>query len=141
VTGSRPRLLLYVLGSGVACQHGVPTPPSGPHRATAHNPAVIIQYPPPPVRVECVPPQPRDECVWVDGNWTRQARGWGWSPGAWVIPPAKCYHAQAYSKWIRAGNNKQDQLYYFEAAWYAETPGKQCEAPRVCQSALSMEDC
>ena len=124
------------------CKSGLPGPATGPHRAQPDTTATVISYPPPAVKVECVPEQPRDECVWVDGSWKRSGSHWEWQVGAWVVPPSGCYYAAAYSQWIRVGpRSERDQLYYFEAAWYPQTPTGSCAEPRVCQNATTLEDC
>ncbi|HVJ94841.1 MAG TPA: hypothetical protein VM580_33890, partial [Labilithrix sp.] len=45
-----------------------------------------VPYPPPPARVETVPPMPRPDALWVDGEWLWQARRWAWKQGRWVVP-------------------------------------------------------
>jgi len=127
-----------------ACGTPLPGPPTGPHRAGTGNEAIIVRDSPPPVQVECVPPQPREACVWVDGSWTWAGRRWEWLPGAWVVPPADCYHAHAYSQWLDAGvdeGTKGGRLFYFPAAWYPQRAGKNCGAPTVCLVAPPIEEC
>jgi hypothetical protein len=91
-----------------------------------------------PARVECVPPQPRDECAWLDGNWGWSGKRWQWVPGSWVVPPVGCYHAPSYAQWVSgAAQNEQDSrdlLFYFESRWYAESGAKStCSAPTPCK--------
>ena len=136
-------LVGWVLALG--CGTPLPGPPTGPHRAGAGNDAIIVQNSPPPVQVECVPPQPREECVWVDGSWVWAGRRWDWLDGAWLVPPVGCYHAHAYSQWLDAGIANQGRaggrLFYFPAAWYPNKPGAQCKAPKICVEATPIEDC
>lgn len=129
----------------LACGTPIVGPPTGPHRGDAGNEALIVHDSPPPVQVECVPPQPREECVWVDGSWSWAGRRWEWVMGAWVIPPSGCYHAHAYSQWIDAGPEKdgraESRLFYFPAAWYPNRVGGKCSTPKVCLSATPIEEC
>lgn len=137
--------LALVLSAFQACANPVPGPPTGPHQADAAQKALIVQKAPPPVQLECVPPQPREECVWIDGSWLWAGRRWEWLVGAWVIPPPGCYHAHAYSQWLNAGatgeGKSDDRLFYFPASWYPTTPGGKCAEPKVCLEATPIEDC
>ena len=74
--------LLVVLG---ACTARLPHPTYSAQVTTALTAA---DYPPPPARVEQVPPQPDPAAVWIDGEWTWNGRKWRWKPGRWVLPPA-----------------------------------------------------
>jgi len=66
-----------------ACGSSLPEPASVSHPRTAYEP---VLYPPPPARVELVPPKPRPGAVWIDGEWVWDGRRWGWQPGRWVMP-------------------------------------------------------
>lgn len=129
----------------LACGTPIIGPPTGPHRSGAGNDAIIVNDSPPPVQVECVPPQPRPECVWVDGSWSWAGRRWEWVTGAWVVPPPGCYHAHAYSQWIDAGIEKDglasSRLFYFPATWYPNRTGGTCSSPKVCLGATPIEEC
>ncbi len=46
-----------------------------------------VPYPPPPARVEYVPPRPSGDAVWIDGEWAWRGRRWAWRAGRWVVPP------------------------------------------------------
>lgn len=146
-TGSLRRKLGATTGVvliAVGCGTPIAGPRTGPHRADAANAAIVVNDPPPPVQVECVPPRPRDECVWVDGSWLWAGRRWEWLPGAWVIPPADCYHAKAYSKWLETGEKDgqaQSRLFFFPATWYPNRAGGTCTTPTVCSSATPIEEC
>jgi len=76
-------LALLVLG---ACGGGLPGPPTTPH--TADDPAVVVPFPPPPARVEIIPPQPAtlEAAVWLDGEWQWRGSRWVWLPGRWEVP-------------------------------------------------------
>jgi hypothetical protein len=129
----------------LACGTPIIGPPTGPHRSGAGNDALIVNNAPPPVQAECVPPQPRPECVWVDGSWSWAGRRWEWVMGAWVVPPRDCYHADAYSQWIDSGAAKEGEagsrLFYFSAAWYPNRTDGKCSTPKVCLRATPIEDC
>jgi hypothetical protein len=71
-----------------------------------------VAYPPPPARVEVVPPSPKDGAVWLDGEWTWQAERWSWKRGRWVIPPALA----AYSPWT-SNRDGTGTLYVAEGKW------------------------
>lgn len=137
--------LALVAGAVHACSSSVPGPPTGPHQVGDSQKAIIVQQAPPPVQLECVPPQPREGCVWVDGSWVWAGRRWEWLPGAWLVPPAGCYHAHAYSQWLDAGATRDgsngDRLFYFPAAWYPTQPGGTCAEPKICIEATPIEDC
>jgi hypothetical protein len=47
-----------------------------------------VPFPPPPARAETVPESPRDDAVWLDGEWVWQTRRWAWRKGRWVVPPS-----------------------------------------------------
>ena len=46
-----------------------------------------VPYPPPPARVESVPPRPSTKATWIDGEWTWRGKRWLWVRGRWVEPP------------------------------------------------------
>jgi hypothetical protein len=136
----------------------------GPHQAGG-NRVIIVTRAPPPAEVECVPPQPREECVWVDGSWRYAGRRWEWLPGAWLIPPTNCYYAEAYARWLPGGASTRrapsprastdgasadsaakdedngDRLFYFPAAWYPDSPGQKCAEPKICLVATPAAEC
>ena len=131
--------LFHVLALALAtgCGSSLKLVPTGAHRIDQAK-AVVVGYPPPPARVECVPDQPREECAWLDGTWRWGGRRWQWIPGAWVVPPPDCYHAPAYSQWV-SGEAKdvgaRDQLFFFEAKWYATQGAAACPPPELCSAA------
>ena len=135
--------------AALACGSQLPVPPTGAHQGSGANPAMIVNHPPPPVRIECVPEQPREECVWVDGSWRWAGRRWEWLPGAWVEPPMGCYYAPAYAEWLARGDTdsdtdsgeRRDQLFYFPAAWYPNTQKGSCPVPKLCRQAKPADEC
>ena len=86
-------------------------PPSGPH--TADEPAIAVPYPPPPARVEIVPPGGADKAVWIDGEWQWRSRRWVWLPGRWEVPYPGAYYAPATT--VRRADGA---LVWFAGAWH-----------------------
>jgi hypothetical protein len=88
---NRSRCLAFVSLTAVvsvvmACGSGrLPAPPYVEQPTSA---LVQVPYPPPPARAEQVPKSPNTQAVWLDGEWTWQARRWAWKKGRWVVPPA-----------------------------------------------------
>ncbi len=69
----------------VACASELPRPAYVAQTTDALAP---VPYPPPPARVETVPPSPGRGAVWIDGEWAWQGRLFAWRRGRWVMPPA-----------------------------------------------------
>ena len=90
---------------------------------------IIVDFPPPPARVEVVPADPGPPCVWVDGQWNYVARRWRWRDGDWVQPAEGCYYAPPRMVWVP--QMKTDTLYYLEGRWYRDS-GVTCDLPRSC---------
>lgn len=112
----------------IACGSSVPTPRLGPHPADAW---VEVPYPPPAAAVEVVPPQPRSDAVWVDGQWAWRGRYFVWQRGAWVIPPAHAY----FSRWARY-YDKDGTLYFADATWRSDN-GRPLPAPAILRTAAT----
>src|SRR5262249_19876160 len=103
-------LALVVTIAIVACGHArLPRPPYVQQPTSA---LVEAPYPPPPARVEVVPDSPRDEAVWVDGEWTWHGRRWAWRRGRWVVTPS----GGAFSPWTTVRNG-DGTLYFAEGTW------------------------
>jgi hypothetical protein len=118
-----------------ACGMQLSTPPTGPHPAgTTHY--VEVPYPPPPARVEIVPPKPPDaDAVWVDGEWAWQGKRWVWQPGGWVARPRAGY----FAPWLvyRLDNGR---LLFAPGAWHAAS-GEKLPNPVVLEPARNgLED-
>lgn len=97
-------------GGFLACGSArMPAPPYVQHPTLALEP---IPYPPPPARVEYVPPRPRPNAVWLDGEWAWQARRWAWKPGRWVVPPPNA----RFAPWVTV-RNEAGALFFAEGAW------------------------
>jgi hypothetical protein len=90
-------------------------------RETEHPPGpdegVCVPYPPPAPKAEVVPPQPSDDHVFVDGQWSWQTRRWVWVPGGWVIPPP----GASYAKW-KVERLHNGALAYFQGHWHERSP-------------------
>jgi len=103
----------------VGCGGSVlPLPTIGPHYGEE---PVIIPYPPPPARVEVVPPKPPEpkRAVWVDGEWQWKGRRWIWQGGQWQEPIADGYYAPAATLRLADGT-----LAYFPGTWKWGKPPK-----------------
>lgn len=114
---------------GAACGARLPTPPTGAHPASSTN-YVEVPYPPPPARVEVVPPAPQERgAVWVDGEWAWQGKRWSWLPGGWVVPPLGAY----FAPWLvyRLDNGR---LLFAPGAWHAAN-GERLPNPVVLDAA------
>jgi len=129
----RPRRLTLVLLFGAmvgACGGAIAAPPTGSPPAGTRV-YVEVPYPPPPAHVEVVPRRPRDECVWVDGQWTWQGKRWLWESGGWVVPPAGAY----YAPWLT--NREPDgRLLFTSGSWHA-ADGRPLPNPPIIAPALS----
>jgi hypothetical protein len=112
-----------------ACGMRLSTPPTGPHPAGSTH-YVEVPYPPPPARVEIVPPQPPDPgAVWVDGEWAWHGKHWVWQAGGWVLRPPAGY----FAPWLvyRLGNGR---LLFAPGAWHAIS-GERLPNPVVLEPA------
>jgi hypothetical protein len=112
VPGAAALVLLSACGS-------LPLPPTGPVPADA--PALEVAYPPPPARVEVVPPRPHDGDVWVGGQWEWASPTWRWLPGAWMSPPPGAY----FTPWSVV--RRPDGRLLFTAATWRDPDGRALE--------------
>jgi hypothetical protein len=123
------RLKLATLGLLVACSSATAEAPRGAHPASD---AVKVPYPPPPAKVEELPPRPGRQCVWVDGYWEFTDR-WEWQAGEWVVAPPRCRLAPVELR--RTGG----QLWHARPRWYPDNvtllgPQSACPRPPACSS-------
>lgn len=103
----RTALLLIGVGACGASEPDLPTYATQPTSALAEVP-----YPPPPARVEIVPPSPRALAVWIDGEWTWQIRRWAWKPGRWVAAP----EGGRFAPWTYV-RDRMGTLYFAAGTW------------------------
>jgi hypothetical protein len=125
----------------LSCSAALPTAELGEHPKDDY---VVVEYPPPPAKVEEPGEAPNDECVWVDGYWQYIGRRWEWRSGEWVRPPSSCRLAPARIAWeeVGAGGPTTNQgtsreLRYRPPRWYPEGQAlvnveSACPSPPVC---------
>jgi len=123
-----PAAGLLLLGLAF-CGSTLKTAPLGPHAEYAQQHEV--DYPPPPAKVELVPPAPGEQCVWVDGNWEWRGRQWDWQSGKWVVPPPGCHYAAARLSWIDSARG--GTLYFTPPNWYPDEKVEQSKAKTACK--------
>ena len=133
--GCRFVLVFFALLGVAACGSTLRVPTPGAHSETARQ--VIVEYPPPPARVERVPADPGEACVWVDGHWEWRGRAWEWESGNWFVPPPGCHYASPRLAWIDTAQG--GTLYFTPPGWYPSEvePGAAkpaCKPPVVCSA-------
>ncbi len=84
-----------------------------------------VTSPPPPARVEVVPPEPSATAVWVDGEWLWRRQRWAWLPGRWVAPPA----GQAFSPWVFVRGS--GGTYWYAPGTWRDASGAPVDPPPV----------
>lgn len=107
-----------------ACAYRPPEPPSGP---VPEADRIEVPYPPPPARVEVIPPQKDRREVWVDGQWEWTGKEWRWDEGAWVIPPPGAY----FTPWTTERED-DGRLLFAPAAWRDPTGRPLASGPLTC---------
>jgi len=112
----RPRWALLAALSFVACAPTLPVPRTGEHGG--EQPLVVLT-PPPPGRVEVVPPRPRElkHPVWVDGEWEWVGRRWVWKERGWQDEPPGAYYAPPVTK-----RQPDGRLLHFPGTWKKDEP-------------------
>lgn len=118
------RRIAIALGASVALAAGMLACGSRrlpPPRWVSQPTSALVQvpYPPPPARVEFIPDQPRDDAVWIDGEWVWQGRRYAWKPGRWVVPPPNA----AFAPWT-AVRDRLGTLYLAQGTWRAPGGGE-----------------
>jgi hypothetical protein len=93
----------------VACSGSLPHPTYTSQPSSA---LVEVSLPPPPARVEVVPPRPVARAVWIDGEWTFRRARWAWTPGRWVQAPADA----TFSPWVFV-TAPDGALFYAKGVW------------------------
>ena len=112
-----------------ACGPSLRTVPLGAPPDVAAAPQ-LVDVPPPPAKVERIPPDPGKPCAWFDGRWEWVGEAWEWTAGGWVVPPPGCHFATAESGW--AAGTDRSLLFYVPGRWYPDEGGKPCPEPRAC---------
>ncbi len=86
---------------------------------------VMMETPPPSLRVETKAPAPAAGYVWIPGHWKPVKGEWEWTPGEWGIPPT------AVSVWIDGKyDSKTNQ--WSAGYWQPDRP-QSYEQPEVPQ--------
>jgi hypothetical protein len=70
--------------------------PHPSYAAQSSSALVPVPDPPPPARMELVPPSPEGRAVWIDGEWIYRRGRWDWLLGRWVIPKPR----SKFSPWV-----------------------------------------
>jgi WXXGXW repeat (2 copies) len=96
---------------------------------------MAVDVPPPPIRIENVPPQPNSDCLWADGRWRRSDGQWQWVPGAWVRPLKTCYYAEPLLVWIPSVDGR-GVLFHTDGEWYDRSTGTLCQPPVNCPNSV-----
>jgi hypothetical protein len=112
-----------------ACSSSLPRPPAG---LVPTSDMIEVPYPPPPGRVEIIPPKKTAGQVWIDGQWEWDGNGWKWREGAWSTPPPNAY----FTPWMTK-RRADGQLLFARAEWRdkagrplnVDTNGQLCSAP------------
>ncbi|MBN1606132.1 MAG: hypothetical protein JW940_05840 [Polyangiaceae bacterium] len=137
VASSRPRPLRAAALGGLVllgCGGGLRTMPTG--LPTEQGAPSVVDYLPPPARIEFTGPDPGPPCYWLDGYWRWAGRRWQWFPGGWFERPPGC----AISRSILAFLPKESggaTLYYFAPTWFRQTGEVEapCPEPKLCRAA------
>ena len=111
--------LVLLVTATVQCGPRVPRPPLTSQPASA---LIEVDYPPPPARVEVLPPRPGN-AVWINGEWAWTGRRWSWKPGVWVIPPQGAAYARQVV--VRRGDGKL----FLAAGTWRDARGNELAAP------------
>jgi len=107
----------------LACSSDLPRPS---YVGQPTDALAIVQYPPPPARVEYVPKRPAKASVWIDGEWVWQGRRWAWRTGRWVIPPADA----RFSPWTTVRSD-DGTVYYAGGVWRDRQNRKLADPPAL----------
>lgn len=112
-----------MLALSLSC--GAPTLPRPPFAGHVTSDLVKVPYPPPPAKVEIVPPRPEDAGapVWVDGEWTIRGKRWRWRRGRWIEPAPSA----RFASWTEV-RGSDGQLYFAPGKW-VDAQGREIPAP------------
>jgi len=122
-----------VVAVALSCGHTLPRPAQASHPRGAF---VEVPFPPPPGRVEFIPPPPRQSAVWIDGEWIWEPIGqrWAWKYGRWVEAPK----GARYAPWslVRA---RDGTLFYAPGVWL-DAHQREVVAPAVLALARASDE-
>lgn len=104
----------------VACGGSLPTPPPGTHPAASYR---EVPYPPPAALAETVPARPKQDVVWIDGEWVFSGSSFVWRRGGWVVTPRAARFAPWHTQYQPDG-----RLMLASGTWY-DTQRKPLPAP------------
>jgi hypothetical protein len=115
--------ILILLVCGFACGRDFPRPSYVGQPTEALE---VVPQPPPPARVEVVPPKPASGSVWIDGEWTWQGRTYSWRRGRWVKPPP----GARFSPWTEV-RGEDGAIYYAGGVWRNEQHQQVADPPAL----------
>ncbi|HEY5955916.1 MAG TPA: hypothetical protein VIV60_05160 [Polyangiaceae bacterium] len=97
--------------------------------------SLTVPYPPPPAKVETMPPMPGNRaCVYWDGQWVFGPRDWQWVSGAWVIQRDDCAFQRSRLFWHTLGADRAE-LRYRPGRWVqSANPAMDCPVALPCPS-------
>jgi hypothetical protein len=125
------RRWLAVLVAITGCASELPRPAFVRQRTSD---LVEVPFPPPPARPEWVPAQPREDAVWIDGEWSFGTRVWSWRYGRWVVPP----RGARYSPWTTVRGH--DGSLWFAPGTWRDAAGSPIAPPRALARGRATEE-
>lgn len=100
-----------------ACAGSAKLPPVATH---AGETPVLVPYPPPPQKVEILPPRPAAAgAVWIDGEWQFVSGRWEWRQGRWEVPPEGATYAPPVIDYLSG-----EQIAWYPSRWRRKSPSK-----------------
>jgi hypothetical protein len=106
----------------VSCGSSLPEPEFAPQPQAEFE---EVESSPPPARAEIVPPRPRSNAVWIDGEWSWDGRRWAWEYGRWVVAPRDA----RYAKW--AAMRRADGILLVAPGSWRNAAGAELVPPRA----------
>ncbi len=106
-----------------------PSPLAQPSDAFAEVP-----YPPPPAKVEYLPDRPRNDALWVNGQWQWQDGEWRWQHGGWYAVPA----GVGFARW-ETRRDSAGRLLFAPATW-RDQAGREVGTPALLVRASAGPD-
>lgn len=107
---------------------GVPKPAVGMHPCDAF---VEVPYPPPAAVAEVIPPKPRPEAVWMDGQWSWRGRYYVWQRGGWVLPPPGGAYLAPWTRYY----DRDGTLFFADGVWRAKDGTRLTPPPKILPAA------